>query len=271
MLCLHIFAKIKNINKTKNNKLLCRGVTMVEYAVLLAFISIVSAVFIDNNDSFLDKGIQNSINKVIAIFEREEKTTVTKPLITVVKLVKAKDLEALKNFNASFYRDNAFSGVEGVFRNGETSEGMDQELINKLNELGGAWLYSSAGKEIVYTTADISNLPKGTMVPAIYAQNGTDRYIVGYAYVNGNGQLATLGDLDVNSYKLGTSGSYYSNATNLPAAYNNTSGTMSFIQASKEYERIVKEYNDNNLTSYNRDKDKLNMYDPFNVNNSINI
>lgn len=57
------------------SKIKYRGVAMVEYAVLLAFVCVVSAVFFD--DGGIEKGIEGSINKVLAIFDQNTKEKYT--------------------------------------------------------------------------------------------------------------------------------------------------------------------------------------------------
>lgn len=43
-----------------------RGVAMVEYAVLLAFVVIVAAVYLDENDGSLNKGISKQVSKTVS-------------------------------------------------------------------------------------------------------------------------------------------------------------------------------------------------------------
>lgn len=238
-------------------KLLQRGVAMIEYGMLLAFICAVAAVFLDNGNGGIGLGVDKQMDKVVRFLDGNP----DEPLKTAVNYVSAKDLESFRALNNSFYNSSGWNGINGVYRNGDFPEGMNADLIKALNDLGGAWLYSSNGTELVYTSADISKLPKGTQVPAIYAQNGTNRYIVGYAYVNGEGQLATLGDFGINSYTIST-GVVYNNVQNKPAAFNEKSGTIGFTEAAARYEQIVKEYNESNATSFNRTQEELNMYDP---------
>lgn len=150
-----------------------KGVSMVEYAVLLAFVAVVAGVFMD--DGGLKGGIQGSVDKVVRLFYKDEINA---------------ELEGVAVLHSS--------GTLWVAVGSKSGDKIYSDKYNSGNALSN-WTYDSVNGYTAWTNADIKNMNVGTSVNVIvyrnlstYENRKGDEFYIGTAKVDSNHHLSNV-------------------------------------------------------------------------------